>query len=249
MNIIDTIESFKATITTLEHIRNDSDGLDNQIQAAKSVAEQHGIDPDAEYNRHHRQRNKPRRIDDQPETAANLSLVDHYRKEFVAVLDAQINALKANLEAVTNILQPAMTLLQPPYDGPVDNTKLERFCSMFPVSMRPGEDAVETELTTFCCHLGKNYKEIRSVNDALVYLKSRSETLFPLTRRCFRLLLTVPVTSESAERSFSKLKLVKTVMRSVINQERLSELLTPACERDLTDARSILTKSLFGGQN
>jgi hypothetical protein len=47
--------------------------------------------------------------------------------------------------------------------------------------------------------------------------------------------LTVPVTSASAERSFSKLKLVKTVMRSVMNQERLGELLTLACERDLTD--------------
>ena len=47
--------------------------------------------------------------------------------------------------------------------------------------------------------------------------------------------LTVPVTSASAERSFSKLKLVKTVMRSVMNQGRLGELLTLACERDLTD--------------
>ncbi|CAB3989752.1 zinc finger MYM-type 1-like [Paramuricea clavata] len=126
MNIIDTIESFKTTITTLEHIRNDGEGLKNQIQATKSVAEQHGIDPDDEYNRHHRQRKKPRRIDDHPETAANLCLVEHYRKEFFAVLDAQINAIKANLEAVTNILQPAVTLLQPPYIGPVDNTELLR---------------------------------------------------------------------------------------------------------------------------
>ncbi|CAB3997317.1 Hypothetical predicted protein [Paramuricea clavata] len=78
MNIIDAIESFKATITTLEHIRNDSEGLENQIQPTKSVAEQHGIDPDDEYNRHHRQRKKPRGIDDHPETAANLCLVEHY---------------------------------------------------------------------------------------------------------------------------------------------------------------------------
>ena len=47
--------------------------------------------------------------------------------------------------------------------------------------------------------------------------------------------LTVPVTFASAEHSFSKLKLLKTVMRSVMNQERLGELLTLACERDLTD--------------
>ena len=50
-------------------------------------------------------------------------------------------------------------------------------------------------------------QEFRSwVNDALVYLK---ETLFSLTKQCFQLLLTVPGTSASAERSFSKWKLVK----------------------------------------
>jgi hypothetical protein len=36
----------------------------------------------------------------------------------------------------------------------------------------------------------------------------------------------IPVTSASAERSFSKPKSVKTVMRSVMNQECLGELLT-----------------------
>ena len=43
--------------------------------------------------------------------------------------------------------------------------------------------------------------------------------------------LTISVTFASSERSFSKLKLLKTVMRSLIG-----ELLTLACERDLTDA-------------
>ena len=47
--------------------------------------------------------------------------------------------------------------------------------------------------------------------------------------------LTVPVTFASAEGRFSKLKLLKTVMRSVMNQERLGELLSLVCERDLTD--------------
>ena len=158
MNIIDTIDSFKATISTLEHIRNDNDGLENQVHASKSFWEQYGTDPDTEYNRHYRQRKKPRRIDDNPETAANLCLVNHYRKEFVAALDAKIGTLKANLEAVTNILQPVMTLLQPPYNGPVDktvNTALNKLCDMLSTSMRPDADLLHNELTTFRCHLEK----------------------------------------------------------------------------------------------
>lgn len=77
MNINDNIESCDRTITTLEHIRNDSDGLANQILAAKTVAEQNGIDPDYEFSRHYHVRKMPRHIDDQPETAANLGVVDH----------------------------------------------------------------------------------------------------------------------------------------------------------------------------
>ena len=49
-------------------------------------------------------------------------------------------------------------------------------------------------------------QEIRSVNDALVYLKSRSEKLFPLTRGCFQLLLTVrPITRNMSQSSSSSM--------------------------------------------
>ena len=40
----------------------------------------------------------------------------------------------------------------------------------------------------------------------------------------FRILLTIPVIVASAERSFSKLKLIKSYLRSTMSRERLSEL-------------------------
>ena len=56
---------------------------------------------------------------------------------------------------------------------------------------------------SFMCLL---QQEIRSVNDALVYLKSRSEKLFPLTRRCFQLLLIVrPITRYTSQSSSSSM--------------------------------------------
>ena len=81
-------QNWRQTSTGNHFITSDSDGLGNQIFAAKTVAEQNGIDPEYEFIRHHRVRKVPRCIDDQPETAANLGLVDHYRKEFIEVLDA-----------------------------------------------------------------------------------------------------------------------------------------------------------------
>ena len=43
------------------------------------------------------------------------------------------------------------------------------------------------------------------------------------------------MSSASSERSFSKLKFVKTLIRSTMGQERLQNLMILACEKDITD--------------
>ncbi len=48
-----------------------------------------------------------------------------------------------------------------------------------------------------------------------------------------RLLLTLPITVASGERSFSALKLIKTYLRSTVNQERLSALALISTERNI----------------
>ncbi|KAF5814012.1 putative HAT dimerization domain-containing protein [Helianthus annuus] len=50
-----------------------------------------------------------------------------------------------------------------------------------------------------------------------------------------KLLLTIPVTVASAERSFSKLKLLKTYLRSTMSQERLNGLATISIESEILD--------------
>jgi hypothetical protein len=51
----------------------------------------------------------------------------------------------------------------------------------------------------------------------------------------YKILLTIPVTVASAERSFSKLKLLKSYMHITITQERLNELSTIALENDVLE--------------
>eukprot|EP00794_Sanderia_malayensis_P002672 gene2672-3091_t len=85
-----------------------------------------------------------------------------------------------------------------------------------------------------CNHCSTSIPEIASISDAFNYCL-KYKNVFPLTLRCFKLTLTAPVTSASSERSFSKLKLIKTLIRSTMGQERLQSRMTLACEKDLTD--------------
>ena len=56
---------------------------------------------------------------------------------------------------------------------------------------------------------------------------------FPNICIAFRILLTIPVTVAFAERSFSKLKLIKSYLRSTMSQERLSRLAILSIEKEM----------------
>ncbi|KAK4873915.1 hypothetical protein RN001_013275 [Aquatica leii] len=57
--------------------------------------------------------------------------------------------------------------------------------------------------------------------------------MFPNVVVAIKIFLTMPVTVASCERSFSKLKLIKTYLRSTMGQERLSGLAILSIERDI----------------
>ena len=49
----------------------------------------------------------------------------------------------------------------------------------------------------------------------------------------YKVLLTLPVTTASVERGFSKLTIVKSKLRSTMKQERLEALMLASVEKDL----------------
>ena len=58
---------------------------------------------------------------------------------------------------------------------------------------------------------------------------------FPNASIAYRVLLTIPVTVASAERSFFKLKLLKSYMRSTMTQQSLNDLATIALESEVLE--------------
>lgn len=60
-----------------------------------------------------------------------------------------------------------------------------------------------------------------------------SEHSFPEVFKLLKIFATIPVTSTSAERSFSALRLLKTYLRSTMGQERLTSLTMPFIHKNL----------------
>ena len=58
---------------------------------------------------------------------------------------------------------------------------------------------------------------------------------YPNISVAYQILFTIPITVASAERSFSKLKLLKNYLRSTMSQERLDGLATLCIEKKLLD--------------
>ena len=100
---------------------------------------------------------------------------------------------------------------------------------MLPRSLQPDNDVLCAELTLFRNHCRENKLEIETIAEA-ARLAMKFESIFPLT------MLTAPITSALSERSFSKLKLIKIVMRSVMNQDRLKDFMALGSEKNLTDS-------------
>ena len=77
-------------------------------------------------------------------------------------------------------------------------------------------------------------KKITKTIKMLKFLK-RMDGCYPNTEIAYRILLTIPISVASAERSFSKLKLIKNYLRSTMSQERLNGLSMISIEHELAE--------------
>ena len=99
------------------------------------------------------------------------------------------------------------------------------------------EDLI-SDTRAFITEFKQEIPEKGSIRDILKLLCDyKLMTSFPQFCKLLVLFLTIPVTVASAERSFSKLKLIKTYLRSKMSQSRLSNLSILSIEND--EAKSV----------
>jgi hypothetical protein len=80
LNIVDAMTIIRATVEILKGINDDSHAMDDEIHAGIAYAGKLGGDPETEFNRKHRVRRRPRRIEDNPDSQATLTMMEFYRR-------------------------------------------------------------------------------------------------------------------------------------------------------------------------
>lgn len=238
LNVCDAAVLIKSTISSLEKIRLETENMDNLINSAKITAQSFGVDSDTDFNRYHRIRKRPKRLDENADNSTPYELLNLYRQHFNLVLDTLINLSSSNLNVFVETIQPMYKILSVPLKVNTSQDFSEAF-SLFP-PMRHGAklldyDAVaaEWEILAIQC-INENLKCID------VLQKSEEvKHILPCANWLCRLSFTSPVTTASSERTFSKLKLIKQCLRSTMTSNRLSSLMILSCEKDIVDKLDI----------
>lgn len=152
---------------------------------------------------------------------------------FYKLVDIAINQLECRFEGQQQVAR-LFSFLFPDAMLRLTNTELEEQATNLKKAYVSdfGDDLV-SEVRSFRREFQAELKNCQSVKDVLNILVAADmlSSMPDLGTACI-LFCTLPVTVASVERSFSKLKLIKTYLRSTIAQERLDSLALISIEND-----------------
>jgi hypothetical protein len=107
-------------------------------------------------------------------------------------------------------------------------SECEQMCEMIPKLTGPSLLFTEFQL------LFDQIKECDGMN-GVIKLLQQSGHLYPKVSSVYNYILTIPITTSTNERSFSKLKLIKNYLRTTLTNDKLEYLLLCSVEHDLLD--------------
>jgi hypothetical protein len=236
LNILDALMLIDYSISSLNEMNSDDTATNNLVSSAITFSEQLGIDPVSDFNRHHRKRLLPKRIDQNPNTQCSIDLPTFYRVEFKKVLNNLIVLLNEHLKKSLVTFEPMITLFKMPWKQICSTENVKKVIELFPPGCKDFKmndyDGVIAELKVLDHQC--NVKKLDSLTK-IFKLSEDCKTCLPTANKLCRLVLTAPVSTASNERAFSKLKIVKNYLRSTMGADRLQHLMLLYSNKDILD--------------
>ena len=163
---------------------------------------------------------------------------------FYQTVDNAIMQLKQRFEGqkmVTSLFSCLHPYNMSQLKSPQLETAAEAIVEEYPTDFT---EELVSEFRSFVNEFRKEIAERQSVTDVIrLMLESRVSSSFSQVYKLLILFATIPVTVATAERSFSKLKLIKTYLRFQMSQERLAGLALLSIENK--EAKAVDKKELI----
>jgi hypothetical protein len=207
-------------------------GFESSIEVAKGIASDMDIKPKFPKKCQGKRKKHFDEINDQDEEI-QLSAMESFRVNyFLVIVVTAIASLTSRFEQLKTFERCLVSYSTQKNLKSLDDNDLRRHCTHFAEVFSDGNSSYVDDF----------FSELKVLQATLLDgIMSTPEILrFVTTVDCcpnvsiaYRILLTVPVTVASAERSFSKLKLLKNYLRSTMLQQRLNGLAMCSIEKDI----------------
>ncbi|XP_026458454.1 uncharacterized protein LOC113358959 [Papaver somniferum] len=151
-------------------------------------------------------------------------------KFFLQIVDQAISSLERRCGDIFGFLFSSDTL------NSMDDDHLKARCDNLEASLRH-EEASDIDVNDLFAELKVLRKVLpREITTAVgIFNFLKRQDSFPITSIAYKVLLAIPVTVASAERSFSKLNILKSFLRTTMAQERLNGLAMISIEHGFFD--------------
>ncbi|XP_012854600.1 PREDICTED: uncharacterized protein LOC105974088 [Erythranthe guttata] len=169
-----------------------------------------------------------------------MSNLHHYKVEtFYTILDMQLGELNARFSDSTMELLVCIACLDPSDSfSHFDKDKLLRLVEFYPQDFTELDKCkLNDQLDTYIVdmRLSSELQGLDGISDlARKMVETRRNKVYPLVYMILTLALTLPVATAIVERAFSAMSIIKSRLRSRMNDEWLSDALLIFIERDIS---------------
>lgn len=235
------VKIVKSIILTLEDKR--SDDYFNQIwDKSREFAENVDVEEPKDFNT--RKTVVPKKLSDYYTTLATCSSEDRdrevgslplktkYKKAYFQIIDSMKEEFSSRFQQ-NDFVCNAADACNPKSNSFLDFKYIEAFAEKYEAFFK-NRTKLKSEVDLLRNMFHENNMTSASTTQLFFELQ-KMEIVFPELLTLIKLVLTLPVTSVTAERSFSSMKRIKTYLRSTMKTDRLSNLTLLSIERELSE--------------